>query len=165
VILRRVKMSNNVDTTESYWNGDGFAAEEDTYGLVLEDTLAVGNTDAGYDMKSRDLTLSRTSAVGNKRNSRLWGAGVQVRDAIASDPLLAGGSGSQAQFWIGPRAVVSMTGASATSCSSRTVVYDLERGARLDAANVDVTMSSGATLVRGGKAASIIRADERIRLC
>lgn len=111
VLVERVTMRNSFDSgpDDDYWNGDGFAAERDTYDLVFRDTEATGNTDAGYDLKSTGTTLIRARAAGNKRNFRLWGE-AEVTDCVARDPVKRGGSGGRANVWIADDATVRLNG-------------------------------------------------------
>ena len=102
VVLRRVTMSNSDGRgrDDQYWNGDGFATESQTRSIRFEDTLAVGNTDAGYDLKSSETSLSGARAQDNMRNFRIWGTSTLT--ACASErPRKRGGSGTQNHVWIG----------------------------------------------------------------
>ena len=64
VLFDHVTMKNNYGrgSSTAYWNGDGFVAERDTYNLTFRDTMASGNTDAGYDIKSDNVTMIRAKA-------------------------------------------------------------------------------------------------------
>lgn len=111
VLVERVTMRNTFDSgpDDDYWNGDGFASERDTYGLVFRDTEATDNTDAGYDLKSTATTLVRALAAGNKRNFRLWGE-AELTDCVARDPVTRGGSGGRANVWVADDATVRLRG-------------------------------------------------------
>jgi hypothetical protein len=100
VTLRRVTMKNSRDSTGGYWNGDGFASERGTYDIRFEDTLAAGNSDGGYDLKTRNVTMTRAVAEDNKRNFRLWQGGT-LTDVVSRDPVKRGGVGGAAHFWFG----------------------------------------------------------------
>ena len=50
-------MDNARELCTRYWNGDGFAAEEGVYDLLLATPVASGNTDAGYDLKAASVRL------------------------------------------------------------------------------------------------------------
>lgn len=97
VVLRRVTMRNNQDSLHDYWNGDGFASERGTYDIRFEDTVASGNTDGGYDLKTRDVVLVRAVAEDNKRNFRLWQGG-KLTEVVSREPLKRGGTGASAHF-------------------------------------------------------------------
>ena len=86
-------MNNARDTTHAYWNGDGFAAESGVHDLRMLDTSASGNTDAGYDIKAKNVTMINAEAADNKRNFRLWGADVILEDCHGTDPHLRAGTG------------------------------------------------------------------------
>jgi hypothetical protein len=131
VVLRRVSMANTRDSLHEYWNGDGFATERDVHDITFEDTSASGNTDAGYDLKSTQTTLVNAVASGNKRNFRLWSDDLVARDCRGVDPQKRGGSGSQAQVWLGEDARARLDGCTFTDADPETVVFALEPGARL----------------------------------
>ncbi len=89
VLMDHVTMRNNYGrgAAGDYWNGDGFVAERGTYNLTFRDTVATGNTDAGYDIKGNNVTMLRASASGNTKNFRLWGAeSVTVTDSVSTNP-------------------------------------------------------------------------------
>lgn len=109
VLMRRVGMHNSTDTTNAYWNGDGFAAERGTYDLIFEATSATGSTDAGYDLKSTATTLVAAHAADNKRNYRIW-ADATIVGCEGTDPHHRGGSGSPAQLWVDEQATVEVYG-------------------------------------------------------
>ncbi len=72
VVMDHVTMRNNYGrgAAGDYWNGDGFVAERGTYNLTFRDTVATGNTDAGYDIKGNNVTMLRASASDNNKNFR-----------------------------------------------------------------------------------------------
>ncbi|SDQ67935.1 hypothetical protein [Quadrisphaera sp. DSM 44207] len=131
VVLRRVTMRNTVDTLHEYWNGDGFATEDDVSDVRFEDTTASGNTDAGYDLKSSRTTLVGAVASDNKRNFRFWGQDVTAQDCEGRDPHKRGGSGSQVQVWLGEGAQVRVQDCTLTDDDPDTVVVDTETDAEL----------------------------------
>jgi hypothetical protein len=100
VLLERVTMKNvqGRGGPTQYWNGDGFAAERGTYNLTFRDTMAVSNTDAGYDIKSTNAQFIRATSSGNNKNYRFWGEQVTVTDSISRDPHHFGGSGKSSHF-------------------------------------------------------------------
>ncbi len=148
ITLRRVTMRNAHDTTDKYWNGDGFASERGNYDIRFEDTLATGNTDGGYDLKSSRTTLVRARAEDNKRNFRLWGTDVTATDCVGLDPNKRGGSSSQTQLWVGKGATVTLRGCTFTDDDPRTVVFDLEGKARVAASGTRIGHDPAARLQR-----------------
>jgi hypothetical protein len=95
VIFRRCIMRNSQQTLgpEEFWNGDGFTSELDTYDILFEDCIGSGNTDAGFDLKSNDITLRRCRSYGNTANFKLWGRhGVVLEDCMSEQPVYHGGA-------------------------------------------------------------------------
>jgi hypothetical protein len=146
VVLRRVTMRNSHDSLHRYWNGDGFVTEENTYRIRFEDTVASGNTDAGYDLKSSDTVLVRAVAEDNKRNFKLWGRGITVLDCVAARPHHRGGTGPQDQVNVLKGADVIMKGCRLTDSDPKTVVFHLQEG-RLRVHNTIVSKHEKATTV------------------
>jgi hypothetical protein len=124
VVLRRVTMMNNQDTTHEYWNGDGFATERGVYNVRFEDTFASGSTDAGYDLKSSQTDLLRARAEDNKRNFRIWGEAT-ITDCVSRNPHKRGGTGSQNHFWVAKRAKVHIKGCRVEDMDSATVAFEI----------------------------------------
>lgn len=99
---------NNVFPSEpgKYWNGDGFLAESNSENLSYVDCMSFGNSDGGWDDKSRAPRLMGCVAARNKRGFRLWNVrGDQQHPARLENCLgvynkSAGGSGSSAGLWI-----------------------------------------------------------------
>ncbi|SEN61439.1 hypothetical protein SAMN05192583_3154 [Sphingomonas gellani] len=106
----------------AYWNGDGFATEADVHDIRFESTVATGNTDAGYDLKSDNTVLVGALAVGNTRNYRLWGS-AELIDSEGHNPQKHGGSSGQNQVWIGQSAQVAIKGSVFSDASSKTIVF------------------------------------------
>lgn len=101
VVHRRVAMQNAIQQKEEsdYWNGDGFAAEANTYNITYEDTYAAGNADGGYDLKSNNTILRRATAEDNKRNFRIWGAATMY-EVFSRNPFRRGGTGTTAHIHV-----------------------------------------------------------------
>jgi hypothetical protein len=97
VIFRRCVMRNSQQTRgpDDFWNGDGFTSELGTYNIIFEDCVANGNTDAGFDLKSNNLTLLRCRSYGNTANFKLWGKEkVVMQECVSEDPIQHGGNQS-----------------------------------------------------------------------
>ena len=129
VVFLRVVAMNARDTISDYRNGDGFVAERETYGLRFEDTKAINNMDAGYDIKASDVVFVRAIASGNKRNFRFWGTDVWMSSSRGADPIRRGGLGTQAQVWAGPAARFVIEDSCFVGGDSNTIVFDLETAA------------------------------------
>jgi hypothetical protein len=97
VIFRRCVMRNSQQTRgpDDFWNGDGFTSELGTYNIIFEDCVANGNTDAGFDLKSNNLTLLRCRSYGNAANFKLWGKEkVVMQECVSENPIQHGGNQS-----------------------------------------------------------------------
>lgn len=129
VLLDHVTMKNNYGhgADSEYWNGDGFVAERGTYNLTFRDTLATGNTDAGYDIKAGSVKLIRASASGNTKNFRLWGEGATMSDSTSSDPHYFGGIGKPSHLQIPDGANVTLDNFRHSDSSGATI-FDLSNG-------------------------------------
>jgi hypothetical protein len=146
VVLQRVTMNNARDTLHEYWNGDGFAAESDTYDLTFVDTVASGNTDAGYDLKASGVQLTNVLASDNKRNFRFWGAGIVLEQCRGIDPNLRGGTGTQAQVHIAAGGSVQLSNCTFVDHDHDTIVFQLEGDAHLIVRNTTVERSVSSDL-------------------
>ncbi|PZU92163.1 MAG: hypothetical protein DI527_10535 [Chelatococcus sp.] len=150
VVFQRVTMRNSYDSVSgAYWNGDGFATEKDVHGVLFEDTVATGSTDAGYDLKSSDTTLIRAIAEGNGRNFRIWGTDVVITDAISLDPVIRGGTATQYHFGFMRESQVTLIRPYVSDNSSRTTAFDAnEVRATVTVVDPSITLNPGATLMK-----------------
>ena len=98
--------------------------------MRFEDTVASGNTDAGYDLKSSDTTLLRARADDNMRNFRVWGESV-LTECVSENPHKRGGKGSQNHLWIGERGSARLSGGRLADDDARTTVALVEKAGRL----------------------------------
>ncbi len=145
VDIRDTSMTNSTSTSGKYWNGDGFSAEEQTYNLRFAHTYSAGNTDAGYDIKSRSAFLTDVIASDNKRNFRFWGNAI-VDGCRATDPVLRGGNGTQAQVYATSHAVVTLRGCTISDHDANTIVFDIDGTARVTASDTVVKRSPKARM-------------------
>lgn len=146
VLIKDTTMAN-VHTTgkaSAYWNGDGFATESNVHHVRFENTSAIGNTDAGYDLKSDDTVLVGALAVGNTRNFRLWGASTLI-DSEGHDPHKHGGSSSQNQVWVGKTADITIKGSTFSDASTKTAVF-AGTGGNISFDDVTTFHATGTTL-------------------
>lgn len=97
-VLRRCEMSNALDTTGEYWNGDGFSTEADNKGIRFENCRAFGNADGGFDCKG-EVEIIDCEASGNFRNYRIWDEAVMM-DCSSEDPVKRGGTGGASHVWM-----------------------------------------------------------------
>jgi hypothetical protein len=147
VVFRRVVAMNARDTVSHYRNGDGFVAERETYALTFQDTEAIGNMDAGYDIKASDVTLVRASASGNKRNFRFWGSEIRMSSSRGVHPIKRGGDGMPAQVWAGPSAAFLIEDSRFRGGDASIIVFDLEAAAVGVAERTTVRRARGSDLV------------------
>ena len=145
VLIRDTRAQNTTDTLGTYWNGDGFATEADVRDVAFVRTAATDNTDAGYDLKSKNTWLISTSASDNKRNYRLWGS-AELVDCAGTSPRRRGGAGNQVQVWLAPHASVRVSGCTFSDRSSDTVVFDVGPAASLNVVSTRVTHSALGTV-------------------
>jgi hypothetical protein len=149
VVLRRVTMLNSDGRggDDQYWNGDGFATESRTRAIRFEDTLAAGNTDAGYDLKSRETALVGARAEDNMRNFRVWGEST-FSGCVSERPHKRGGSGTQNHVWVAKGASAEMAGCRLTDDDPATTMALVERGGRLRLVETTVRTNPAARQAR-----------------
>lgn len=156
VTLRRVSMSNALDTLHPYWNGDGFAAESDVHDVLFDSTTSSGNSDAGYDLKASHITLNNIASSDNKKNLRLWGSDVTLNDCRLINPKLRGGIGDQTQLWLSDDAQVVANRCLISDSSDATVVFGVGTASSLAMVGGSITYSPAATLRRGPLTATVL---------
>lgn len=134
VLLSQVEMKNSYGqgAATDYWNGDGFTTERGVYNVRFEDTVASGNTDAGYDLKSSNTTLLRTVSEGNDHNYRFWSDSIALTDGISRDPTHAGGIGVTSHVWFAAGAIVTIDHFDFSDSTAPALLFDLgQAGATL----------------------------------
>lgn len=127
VLIRDTTMANvqSVGSGSTYLNGDGFATERGVHGVRFENTVAAGNSDGGYDLKSTDTVLIGAIASENARNYRFWGE-ITMSDSVGMNPVWRGGSAEQNQVWVAAGAHVTITDSAFADAGSRTKVISSE---------------------------------------
>lgn len=143
VTLNRVVMENIQSTAGAYFNGDGFATERGVYDIRFIDTIARGNSDGGYDLKSSSTVIVRGLSEENGRNYRLWGEATLI-DSVGLNPVLRGGISEQNQLWLDDTANVTVIGGRFDDAGSRTKVISSQ--GRLTFQGVEITRSELSTL-------------------
>ncbi len=81
VTIRNMRVRNLLNSAEGnpekYWNGDGIALENDTFGVTIENVHVDGSSDSGFDLKGgtaeRPHVVTDVSANNVKRGLRVWG--------------------------------------------------------------------------------------------
>ena len=130
VLIAHTTMMNNYGhgTASEYWNGDGFSTERGVYNVRFEDTVASGNTDAGYDLKSSNTTLVRAVSEGNNRNYRFWSDSISMVDSSSIDPVKSGGNATTVHVWLAQNANVSIDGLTFSDALLPHTLFDLTQG-------------------------------------
>lgn len=149
VVIRRTVMENATDTIGgNYWNGDGFATEAKVYSVLFEDTVARGNTDAGYDLKSKATVLVRAMAEDNSRNFRIWGE-TEMIDVVGLNPDKRGGAlNAQNQVHVLKGATLTINGGHFADAGSGTRVF-LNEGGTVSINDVEIVRASTGVLKTG----------------
>lgn len=160
VTFRRVTVENNatVDGGKSdYWQGDGFSAERGTYNILFQETVARGNTDAGYDIKSSNVTFDHAVSENNGRNYRIWGSNVTISDSVGLDPHKRGGITTQTQLWVNDGATnVKVVNSNFTDSGSGTKALVSSGGVTF--VNTTITVADDALAIVGAKPAGYVAA-------
>lgn len=143
VTLSRVVMENVQSTVGAYFNGDGFGTERGVYDVRFVDTVARGNSDGGYDLKSRNTVIVRALSEENGRNYRFWGEATLI-DSVGLNPVLRGGISEQNQLWLDDSALVTVVGGHFADAGSRTKVISSQ--GRLFFQGVEIIRSELSTL-------------------
>ena len=144
VTLNRVVMENIQSTAGAYFNGDGFSSERGVYDIRFIDTVARGNSDGGYDLKSSGTLVVRALSEENGRNYRLWGEATLI-DSVGLNPLLRGGISEQNQLWLDDEADVTVIGGRFDDAGSGTKVISSQ--GHLNLQGVAIIRSELSTLV------------------
>lgn len=130
ILLDDVSManSNGHGTASQYWNGDGFTTERDTYNITFKNTVATGNTDAGYDLKSSNTVLIDAVAEDNTRSFRFWSDSITGENLVSINPVNHGGTASSSHIWLGEGATVTINGFTYTDSIPPSALFDLTQG-------------------------------------
>ncbi|WP_374653323.1 cadherin domain-containing protein [Dongia sp.] len=130
IVLRDVEVSNSKATgsATSYWNGDGFTTESGVHNIRFENTVARGNTDAGYDLKSSDTVLVNAVAEENNRSFRIWSTSVTLEDSLSLNPTYSGGNGGTAHVWLGSGASATLDNFQFSDGLIPHTIFDLSKG-------------------------------------
>lgn len=130
VVLNDVSMANNYGhgATNQYWNGDGFTTENGVYNVLFQNTLASGNTDAGYDLKSSNTVLIDAVAEDNSRSFRFWSDSITGENLVSIDPTSQGGNASTSHVWLAQGATVTINGITYSDSGLPATLFDLNQG-------------------------------------
>jgi serralysin len=143
VVISDTVMKNNLGqgTASEYWNGDGFSTEGGNYNIRFENTVASGNSDAGYDLKSSDTILVNTASDGNNRNYRFWSTSITMEGGISLNPTKYGGNGDTAHVWLGVDAEAVIENLIFADALLPQVLFDMTKGgATVHLAGTDIPL-------------------------
>ena len=135
VLFKNVTMKDSYARGPSnhYWNGDGFTTERGNYNIRFENTVASGNTDAGYDLKSSNTVLVNATAEGNKHSYRFWSDSNTMQNSQSLNPKHSGDSASVDHIWLAEGAHAKVIGGSISDQNSGLTVFNLwKSGATLE---------------------------------
>ncbi|MDF2811152.1 MAG: hypothetical protein K0S56_2183 [Microvirga sp.] len=141
VLFKNVVMrnSNARGSNDDYWNGDGFTTERGNYNIRFENTVASGNTDAGYDLKSSNTVLVNAIAEGNNRSYRFWSDSITMENSQSLNPKHHGGSASTDHIWMAEGAHARVIGGHLVDQNSGLTVFDLwKSGATLEVSSTTI---------------------------
>ena len=124
----QMKNSFGRGAASEYWNGDGFVAEGGVYNLRFENTVSSGNTDAGYDLKSKNTTLVGAVSEGNGRNYRFWSKSITLEDSVSRNPTYYGGNTDIAHVWLGVGAEATIDTLTFSDATTPRALFDLTKG-------------------------------------
>jgi serralysin len=152
VVIKDTKMGNITDTVNKYWNGDGFATEENVYDIAFINTYAYNNTDGGYDLKSKSTTLINAVAEGNTRNFRFWANDTVLENVTGIDPKYHGGSSTTpSNVWLATNAKVTVKDSEFTDTTGKALLFDLKNsGAVLSIDNVVTNQTDVLDILKSG---------------
>lgn len=133
-----------------YWNGDGYSAEKENYGLRFLNCSAFMCTDGGFDLKSTGTFMDGCVAGQNKFNYRFWSP-VQAWALTSLDPQMGGGTGGYGHFSIVGSPGLEITIEKLVARSPNTApLFTIHRGtARVIIGSHDLDLPSGTPLVAG----------------
>ncbi|HEY3145728.1 MAG TPA: calcium-binding protein, partial [Dongiaceae bacterium] len=157
IVLRNVEMKNNYGhgRASEYWNGDGFATERGVYNVRFENTVASGNSDAGYDLKSSNTVLVNAVSEGNDRNYRLWSNSISLTNCASLNPFHSGGTGTLAHIWTAQNAGVTVQNFSFSDSGPARTLFDLSEGGGTIVLSGTVLPGAYANLISFGSNSSI----------
>ena len=152
VVISDTVMKNNFGqgTASEYWNGDGFSTERGNYNIRFENTVASGNTDAGYDLKSSNTTLVNTVADGNNRNYRFWSTSITMEGGSSLNPTYYGGNTDTAHVWLGVGAEATIDSLTFIDALLPQALFDMTKGgATVHLADTDIPLLYQALILLG----------------
>jgi Ca2+-binding RTX toxin-like protein len=155
VVISNTEMKNSYGngTSSDYWNGDGFTTERGVYNVLFQNTVASGNTDAGYDIKSSNTVLENTIADGNDRNYRFWSTTIQLLNGVSIDPTHFGGIGGAAHVWLANGASVDISNLTYSDSTTPRTLFDLlSGGATLSVDGTEITATDAARILASADA-------------
>lgn len=133
---------------KQYTNGDGVAAEWKVSGLRIERVEASDNSDAGFDLKSRDTWLDELTAKRNGRNYRVWRE-IQAGTLTSEDPRAA-------HIWVGRSGVVRIEKLVARSRTSAPILL-LDGAREVEIGRCELDVPPNTIMVRGRNPETVLK--------
>lgn len=90
-----------VQSTGTYWNGDGFSTEEATYNVTYTRCYSFDNHDGGFDDKADNVTYVSSVAIGNAKGFRYWGNNGVYINCLSAYNKNWGGTNASDGLWVG----------------------------------------------------------------
>jgi len=144
VVLSSVTVKNNLGqgSKNAYWNGDGFTTESGVYNVEFHNTVASGNTDAGYDIKSSNTLLDHTVSQDNNENYRFWSDTITMSYGVSITPHYRGGTGGTEHIWMGDNALAKLDHFSFSDSGAPQMLFNLtQTGAVLQLSDTKIPLN------------------------
>src|SRR5262249_10945071 len=102
--------------------------ERNVYNVRFENTIASGNSDAGYDLKSSNTTLMNAVSDSNNRNYRFWSTSITLEKSTSLNPTYYAGSSDTIHVWLGLGADATVTNLKFSDAVAPKTLFDLTKG-------------------------------------
>lgn len=89
---------NAIHSDASYWQGDGFCAENDVRNLAFINCASFDNADGGWDVKARNVVYVNCIGLRSKMNFRIWQQAF-LYNCLSAYSFKRGGSWTTAGLW------------------------------------------------------------------
>lgn len=157
VVVRRATVMNVVGRMDGYTQGDGIDGETTAENILVENSYFRGSQDGCIDTKSKNMLIRNTTAVGCKRNYRLWqyiSPGPRVENVKSYQPrnahfFIKGGNTTTTNIAVYSDNAASLVAYDCTSTTPCKVTVAGITGTLLDSSKLNAASVSGSTLKYG----------------